>query len=540
MKRTVRVIVIMLLFVSVICDVDASLFNSGDITFSLEQSDYYFKTGENAVVNLDSDNSYGQPISGTLSYTLTQSVNQGSFQYSSSNTKSTSFSVKDGKTKIPLGFGTSDTPLTLTVDLKFSYNKDEDREVALNGLKIHFVDDNTQKNSQQNSQRNNQQNSQNNPLSSSSQKAQQNSQQNQQQNDPFSQQQKQMQQMINQMTGNQQANQPQNSQQALQNNQMNQDSSALKQQIQQQLQQQQQLKQEFQKTLSQNPQFQKEHQDLLKQGYNLTSANVNPSSKDTGNFQMNYQKPNGEKASLKGNMENGEMKDMQKDTAESRQQIMDKLQQDKSFKKYEDKLQQQGFSRKDTAVSPQQNKTTVQVNYADKNNNTADIKADVINDTVENVKLTQQNDKKNNFWKILLWGLIIIVLGYFAYKKLMVKFRKKKTIEPESPSKPVKPFDHKKEALSMLERSKELFAGKDYKEAYGRAGQALRLYLSYENHLRKEVTNDEIIDYLRKHKKSHLDAKECFDLCSLVEFAKYEANKKDFDKILKYAEKIIG
>ena len=92
----------------------------------------------------------------------------------------------------------------------------------------------------------------------------------------------------------------------------------------------------------------------------------------------------------------------------------------------------------------------------------------------------------------------------------------------------------------MLEKSKEQFDLKEYKDAYGTAGQALRIFLSYENKLNKEITNDEIINYLRNHKKSYKEIKECFDLCSLVEFAKYEANNKDFEKIVKMVKKVIS
>ena len=67
----------------------------------------------------------------------------------------------------------------------------------------------------------------------------------------------------------------------------------------------------------------------------------------------------------------------------------------------------------------------------------------------------------------------------------------------------------------------------------------MRLFLSYENELNKEITNDEIINYLMNHKQKYEEAKECFDLCSLVEFAKYEINKEDFDRIIRYVKKVI-
>jgi hypothetical protein len=487
---------------------DASLFNSKDLTLSLDQKEYYFKTGENAVISLNADNTYGDTIDGFLSYTITQSLQQGSFQYSSSSTKSTSFSIEDGESTIPLNFGASDTPITLSVNMKFSYTKDKEREVVIEGLKIYFVSEDSQKNNQQNK------------VSSSSQEAQAS----QQQNDPLTEQEQRMQ-------------QNQNTQQSLQNNQMNQDSSALKEQMQKQLQEQQQMKDEFQKQLAQNEEFQQEHQSLLSQGYNPVSANLNPTSNNTGSFELNYENQNGEQASLKGQMENGDMQSMQKDTAESRQQMLDQLQQNKEFQKYQKQLQDQGFKQQNAEFSQQENKTSVQLNYINKNNETAMIKADILNNTVKNIELVNNTKKNNkNYWWILLVLSLCTLLGYFAYKKFSAKAQKNPIAEDKAAE---KYFDYKAEALSMLEKAKKLFDENKYKDAYGLSGQALRLYLSYENNLKKEVTNDEIAAYLRKHNKASKEAKECFDLCSLVEFAKYQANKEDFDKIMGYATKVI-
>jgi len=492
--------------------VNAGLFNSGDITFSVDQKDYYFKTGENAIIPLHIENTYGKQINGMLTYTYTQEINQGGMHMSSSNSQSTSLSVKDGKSEQGLNFGTSDNPSTLDIDLKFSYTEKESRIVNLNGIKIHFVSDNNQKQNQQNKQ------------SSSSEKASQS------QQDPFSQ----MQKKLNQRMNNNQ--QSQNSQQALQNNQMNQDSSALKQQIENQIKKQEAMKQEFQKKIAQNQEFQKEHQELLNQGYNMTDANFNPSSNNTGNFELKYQKPNGEQASLRGEMNNGKLENLQKDTPKTRQELLNRLQKNKQFQKYQKQLQKQGYSQQNTEISPQRNKTTVKVNYANQNNETANITAEAVNNTIQNVKLQKAETQKQNYWRILLVLLLLAVLGYFAYKK----FSKKPKPEEQNVKKKIeKSFDYKSESINLIEKSKKLFGQRKYKDAYGTAGQALRLFLSYENRLNKEITNDEIINFLREHKKEDKEAKECFDLCSLVEFAKYEANKTDFNKIIKQAKKII-
>lgn len=492
-----------------------------DITLSLDQKEYYFKTGENAIINIHAENTYKETINGMLSYTITQSINQGNFQMSSSNTKSTNFQIKEGTTDSQLNFGTSDTPMTLTVGLSFQYNKDESRIVQLGDIRIYFVNDESQKQNTQST------------VSSSSQKTS-----TAQQNDPFAQQEQQMQQMMNQLFGEEPQQAQQTATQKLQNNQLSQDSSALKQQMQKQSQERQALKEEFQKQLAQNQEFQKEHQELLEQGYNLTSGNLNPAKNDTGTFELNYQKKNGEQATLKGELNNGQLQNLEKDTPQTRQELLNKLQQNKQFQEYQKQLAQQGFSQQNTEFKTTQNQTDIQVNYLNKKNETAQISAEIINKTIEKIELIDNTEKeKKNYWWIIPALIILAILVYLAYKKLN---KKNNNTNHQAIQTKEKPFDYKKESKKLLEESKKLFNKKEYKDAYGTAGQALRLYLAYENNLNKEITNDEIIIHLKKHKKEHQKIKECFDLCSLVEFAKYEANKKDFYKIITEIEKIIN
>ncbi len=492
-----------------------------DITLSIDQKEYYFLIGEEAVINLHSENTYEQSINGMLTYTITQSVNQGNFQYSSSNTKSTSFSVEKEETELPLSFGTSDSPMTMAVDLKFSYNYDgEQREVNLNDIKINFVSDQSQKNNQQDS------------MESSSQKSSQQS--SSQQQDPFAQQEQRMQQMIDQMFGNQQQ-QLQTAQQALQNNQMSQDSSALKQQMQKQIQQQQQLNEKFQKQLAQNQDFQKEHQELLNQGYNISNSNFNPSSENSGNFEINYQNQNGQQASLSGEMKDGEITDLQKNTPEERQKLLDQLNKNKDFQNFQQQLEKQGFQHHNTEFSNEENKTIAKLNYKSENNETATIKAEFINNTIQEVVL-EKEDSQYLHWRVILLIAAVLLTSYIIYNKY---FKKTKAIPKSKIIVEEKPFDYVSVSKKLLEEAEKLFSLKKYKDAYGKSGQALRLYLSYKYGLKKELTNDEILKYLKKHKKSYKEIKKCFDLCSLVEFAKYEANNKDFNKITEIAKKNI-
>ncbi len=47
----------------------------------------------------------------------------------------------------------------------------------------------------------------------------------------------------------------------------------------------------------------------------------------------------------------------------------------------------------------------------------------------------------------------------------------------------------------------------------------------------KELTNNEVIRVLRTRNYPYTEIEHCFDLCRLVEFARYEANDADFSSI---------
>ncbi|NOZ81160.1 MAG: hypothetical protein GXP63_05820 [DPANN group archaeon] len=500
---------------------------ASDIALSLDQKEYYFRTGEQAVIPLHANNTYDLAVNGILGTTLTQQVHSGNFQYSSSNSQSASFSVAPGISETSISFGSSDTPMTLLVTMKFSYVQNGSREVVLDGLKIHFVADEADKKNQQDK------------MSSSSQKTRPPS-----SSDPFRQQQQQMQQMMNQAFNRQQQqqnnrqNSPSNTQQKLENHQLSQDSSALKQQMQRQVKQQQATRQAFQKQLAKNQDFQKAHQDLLDQGYNLTSADLDPSSNRTGSFDMHYQNRQGQQASLRGKLEDGKMTALQKDTPETRKMMMDRLQKNQDFQRYQRQLRQEGYHQNNTRFTQSMNTTTVQVQYAGPKNESATIRAQLSQSSVEKVELLRQTEDKPssfNLWSFLLLLLLLGLVGYLLHARLF----RRPLQQPEVHPAPAKKIDHQKVALAMLKQAERLYAAGKQKDAYGRAGQALRLFQSHELGLEKELTNDDIIDHLQARKKPSKDTKACFDLSSLVEFARYRPNKKDFDRIISLSETII-
>lgn len=485
-----------------------------DLVMSVDQSEYYFTVGENAVIPLEIKNNYGHQISGMLQYTISQQIKQGNTQFSSSNTQSSTFTINDGEQTGSLNFGTSNSPSTLTVNLNFNYNDGGDMHVSFDPIIIHFVSDESQKNNTENKMQSSSQQGQSNPNTQS-------------------QSQQSFQQKLDELMN--QSPQIQDPQQRLQNNQLAQDSNALKQEIQEQLQEENQLKQEFEKQLASNEEFQKSHQQLLQQGYNVTNGNLNPSSASTGNFEVNYENEQGKWANIQGNMVNGTLTDLQKQTQEERDNLLSTLREDPTFQEYEKQLTQDGFVEQDLDFLFDKNMTTISLIYQDPEIQTATIKADFENDELVKIHLEKPSEDYSYLYPLLIL-IPVGVFTYVLYKKLKIK---NKTLPKPIVQTKLKKFDHVLASSNLIKEAQDSFKEKQFKDAYGKVSQAIRLFLSYDLNLNKEITNEEILLYLTDLEIPADEIENCFKLSSLVEFAKHEENENDFNNMVDIAKNII-
>lgn len=489
-----------------------------DLVMYVDQSEYYFQVGENAVIPLEIKNDHERQISGMLQYTITQQVIQANTQFSSSNTQASTFTINDGDQIVSLDFGTSSSPSTLTVNLNFIYDDGANQmNVSFDPVTIYFVSDESQKNNVENR------------MQSSSQQGSPS------QNNPSSQQQQSIQQKLDELM-NQQSNQSQDPQQRLQNNQLAQDSSALKKEIQQQLQEENILKQEFEKQLLDNEDFLNSHQQFLQQGYNATSANLNPNSPSTGDFEVNYENEQGKWAKIHGSMVNGTLTGVQKQTQEEQDSLVSKLREDATFQEYEKQLNSEGFVEQYLEFISNKNMTSVSLEYQNEEIQTAAITAEFDENELTKIHLEKPEDD-HSYLSYLLGLIPLIVIGYFLYKKL--KKSKKVSVKPVITNNIPKKFDYILASNDLIQEAKDDFQKKQYKNAYGKVNKAIRLFLSYELNLNREITNEDILLHLVNTKYPVNDIERCFRLSSLVEFAKYGPNEEEFDEMITVAQNLI-
>ncbi len=482
---------------------------AADITISVNQTEYYFKTGETATIKFETDNTYKKDINGMLTYTTTQQTIQQGYQFSSSNTQSQTAKIKEKLGELILDFGTSDSPSTITASITYTYTEKDQREIVLDDIKIHFVADDSQKNNQENKKE------------SSSQKTAQQPQQSKQ--------------------NPQQKQQPSKTQQqknAVQNNQMNQDAGALKQEMQRQREEYAQMQQQIADQLGKDPEVSKAHQEMIDQGYNMTSFEIEPETNNTGNFKMNYQRADGETGTVSGRLQNNTVEELSKESSAEQKQMQQQMMQDPRFQNLSKQLEQEGYNHTGFEKTSEGNVTQMTAQFQGPDGQTANITAQFQNSTITKVEMKKKETGKSRSWLVAAIAILMLaaLTGYYLYRKY---FSDKKA-DGNGDEKKEKPIDYKKESKRLLEEAKRLFAAGHEKDAYELAGRALRFYHTHNLNHRKELTNTKTINVLKENKQPYRDTQKCLNMCGMVEFAKYKANKKDFHEITEIVEGEIG
>lgn len=325
----------------------------------------------------------------------------------------------------------------------------------------------------------------------------------------------------------------------LQNNQMNQDSNALKQQMEEQVKEQQQKEQEFKESLQNNEELQKAKEQIENEGFNQKSESVDPESKDSGEFNYEFENQDGEKASLSGSMKNGTIENMEQKTEKGLKSMVEEMKSDGEFKKMDEQLKKEGLNEGVPSMEKLPNNSTkVTLPYSmQKDNQTINksIIATFENGNMTSVKIVDpEKERKKSFW---LWTTIILLLAAVA---MFVVSKKRKISEvKQEEENNHKSFNYKKEALALIKEAKQLFEKGEKKESYAKVSYAVRLFYSYKLKLKKEITSAVLVKYMKGKKLAFKDVLDCLNMCALVEFAKYSPNKSDFEKIISLAESSI-
>ena len=340
----------------------------------------------------------------------------------------------------------------------------------------------------------------------------------------------------------QQQEQQENTQSKLQNiDQQNPDNMQdLKQEMQEEMQRQEAEKQKLMEQIESDSKTFEEHQKLQEEGYQLSEKNVNPTSPDSGDFEYQYAKENGDTASMKGNVNNGSVEDVSSWSSDDERRMMDALENSTEFQEAMSELEKEGFQIENKSISPaSSNMTDFQYQLSNPDTNeTAQIQGSMTSQgNVTSLVVEKEGDERSSWSFVYL--IIGALIGYYVWQKYL---RKEKIVPLAGAPARKKHIDYRKDALRMLALAEEMFASGRKKDAYEKVSYAVRFYFKHELESdKKELTAMDalglIVEGVRFDRK---EVKQFFDICNLVNFAKYEANKKDFEKIVNIGKGVVG
>ncbi|MCF7860669.1 hypothetical protein K9M79_00360 [Candidatus Woesearchaeota archaeon] len=478
-----------------------------EITLSTNQTDYYYPLNQDAILRINSSNTYKEDVPGQLGYEVSTTINQGNAIFTSINSQSTSHVVPNGDSQIELNLGTASSPQTTTLtQLTFNYEHDgSDFTTTLGEIRIHFVEDPSQ---QQNQDQGQESTSEENQQSEDKQQQEDQSHDDKTvQHDPST---------------------------RMQNSQQSQNMNSVHKQIQDDINKANEEKQQIIDQLSQNEEFARQHREMLDKGYELKSGDVTPGD-ERSDFKLDYSKPdNNETQSIQGTMVNSSLESISNTLTQ--QELLDKIESDGRYVNFTDSLmrEHQNLSRSvnfydnDTKVDMNLSKIDPITNQSQKPN--AGVHVEFENRTLKTMEFTK--DKPNYLWYLIALIIIMVAITFILFRIGSQKTNHKTVISK-------KPFDFYNEASRILKLSKKEFENGQFKDAYGHVSESVRLYYSHKYQLKSESTNTSILNNLKDRNIKVNDLKTCFSISSMVEFAKYKPNRKDYEQIYMIAQKHI-
>jgi hypothetical protein len=305
----------------------------------------------------------------------------------------------------------------------------------------------------------------------------------------------------------------------------------IKQEMKKQEQDRQKMEIDLKGRIENNSEFQKLKEELEKQGYAPTDQEIKPESNDTGNFDYRFYKGD-ETANISGRMNAGKMENIREQSTEDIKKLMQYIESNETFKQMNRTLSGKGYNLSSRNIDLKTNFSSFEYSYRDQQGRNASIKGNVTDAGEIKDIMLKEPGPSFPYWIIAL--LLVPLLWIYFFKKSKIK------------EKPVEPvienifIDPKENALSMLEKAIEMFNKGRQKDAYIEVSNAVRFYFKGTAGI-NEFTSDEIIKRIRGFKdETYLnDVKECFMLCDLVKFAKYEPNTQDFNRVVEHARRII-
>jgi len=483
---------------------------AADISMSAASSDYYFGFGESADIPIAIASTYDHDIDGTLQFSTTEQLQNAGTMMMSTKNKVYSHTVSPGDSQITISAGTSDVEKSVRVQVAYDYTNPSAIHVAMPEILIHFVAQPPQSSgSQAPVTSTSSAGTGNVPTSSSVQIVQQS------------------------VSSQQQSGRDGSVQQALSNGQLAQDTSALKEQLQNEAKRAELDKAAFEEALSRDPLLASVNESLAADGFTRASQATNPESGTAGTFSQEYRNAAGESATVAGWMENGAVPSVT-ETSTAQVNVTAPLAANTTYQSAVKQLTEQGFSRNTSTLNiAAGGGSMVNLTYQNSQGKRAFVNATTDDTNVTQLTVAVEHDAPFDYLPVLAAiaaGVVTLIAAWVLYRKFRQPGAKVLNLVPTAT--PREPFDHRNAARDLLAKAEIAYGKQQYPDACGLAGQALRLYLSWENGVCREMTNTELIVFLRSINADTVNVRTIFDRCTDVEFARGTLSPDEFPQMV--------
>jgi len=157
-------------------------------------------------------------------------------------------------------------------------------------------------------------------------------------------------------------------------------------------------------------------------------------------------------------------------------------------------------------------------------------------DSIEKPQTSFELPKNYDYNLMILIPIILglIIFGYLSYRKSITK--RQLSIATVTPS-----VNYVENTLEMIQSSKNLFDDSMPKYAFEKFSQAIRYYYSNKLGINLDLTQSEVMYYLRKSDVSNYpQIQKWLQLCGQVEFVKHSSTQKEFIYSLETFRKLIS
>lgn len=276
---------------------------------------------------------------------------------------------------------------------------------------------------------------------------------------------------------------------------------------------------------------------LASEGFVRQTLDTQPAGNDTGTFSMLYQRGAEDRVIVQGSLTSGIVPSVQ-ELANTAISPDPGLAANTTFQSFARTLAEGAYTHKETFLNVSLTGATANSSYTTKDGDRAYVNATLEDHHVIQVTL-ETGTGSDGFPLIpilfLVAGLVVIV-GVFAYRR----YQHRACMDPGViPADLTPAFDYRKEAEQLLDEAELAFARKQYADAYGLAGRSLRLFLSFEYGNHEEVTVTDLVGYLQRAGRDTSVISALFLPCSDVAFACGEPDTGEFHSLITRIRGII-